>query len=86
MMEWDDNIKNLHALINQKKASLFVIYDGDRPISISLNRHINNSILFSETHSYDVEYSKYGLGHVDNYMLLNWCINNNFDFCSNPSI
>lgn len=80
MIEWDKNIKDLHALINQKRASLFVVYDDDKPISISLNRHINNSILFSETHSYDQEYSKFGLGHIDNYMLLNWCINNNFDF------
>ena len=80
MMEWDSNIKNLHELISQKKTSLFVVYDGEKPISISLNRHINNSILFSETHSYDAEYSKFGLGHIDNYMLLSWCINNHFDF------
>lgn len=80
MMEWDSNVKDLHELINQKKASLFVVYDAEKPISISLNRHINNSILFSETHSYDAEYSKFGLGHIDNYMLLNWSINNHYDF------
>ncbi|WP_418603857.1 GNAT family N-acetyltransferase [Hwangdonia sp.] len=80
MMEWDKNIKDLRELINQKKSSLFVIYDDDKPISISLNRHINNSILFNETHSYDVGYGKFGLGHINNYMLLKWCIDNHFDF------
>ena len=27
-----------------------------------------------------LDFSKFGMGHLDLYMLLNWCINNNLDF------
>tara|TARA_R110002167_G_scaffold72434_4_gene203694 strand:+ start:3826 stop:4749 length:924 start_codon:yes stop_codon:yes gene_type:complete len=80
MKTWHSKTKDLALLINKKKASLFVIYADNKPISISLNRHEGNSILFSQTHSYDMDFSKFGMGHLDLYMLLNWCINNDFDF------
>ncbi|WOD43378.1 GNAT family N-acetyltransferase [Hwangdonia lutea] len=80
MAEWDNNVKDLHELINHKKSSLIVVYDEDKPISISLNRHINNSIFFGELHAYNANYSKYGLGHINNHLRLNWCIDNKFDF------
>ena len=77
---WHSRTKDLASLINKKKASLFVIYANNKPISISLNRHENNSILFSQTHSYDMDFSKFGVGHLDLYLLLGWCINNDYDF------
>lgn len=80
MKSWEDKTKDLDQLINKKEASLFVIYDNDKPISISLNRHENNSVLFSEIHSYNMDYSKYSLGHLDNYMLIKWCIENSYDY------
>lgn len=80
MNEWDSNIADLRLLINQKKSSLFVVYDNDTPISISLNRHIDENISFSECHAYNIDYSKFSLGHLDNYLLLNWCLNNNVYF------
>lgn len=80
MSEWESNIKNLTSLINQKKSSLFVIYNDNTPISISLVRHIDKNISFAECHAYNIDYSKFSLGHIDNYLLLNWCINNNVYF------
>lgn len=80
MMEWESNTKDLAALIRQNKSSLLVIYDGKKPISISVKRHISNTILFSETHAYDSDYSKYSLSDLDKYYTVNWCINNNYPF------
>jgi hypothetical protein len=78
--EWNKNIEGLFELINQKKASFIVVYDNEKPISISLNRHIENSIMHSDCNGYDLDYSKYGLGHLDNYLLLKWCFENEYDF------
>lgn len=80
LKDWDFKTHDLANLINRKKASLFVIYADDKPISISLNWHEKNSILFSETHSYDTDFSEYSLGHLDFYMLLDWSLKNKFDF------
>lgn len=80
LMEWDKNTENLAESMRAKKSSLFVVYADDKPISISVNRHINNTILFSETHSFDADYTKYSLGHIDNYMLLHWAIENKYPF------
>lgn len=80
MTEWESNTKDMAALIRQNKSSLLVIYDGKKPISISVKRHIGNTILFSETHAYDMDYSKYSLSDLDKYYTLNWCIDNNYPF------
>lgn len=76
--KWMDICTDTFPLINQKKASLFVIYDGDRPIEISLNYHMDK-ILFSSISSFDLDYSKFGLGHIEIYKQLEWCYLNNYD-------
>ncbi|WP_083692393.1 GNAT family N-acetyltransferase [Seonamhaeicola sp. S2-3] len=80
LSKWDINTKDLFNLINTKKASLFVVYDRDKPISISVNRHYNDTILFSDINGYNLDYSKFGLGHLDNYLLVKWCIENEYKF------
>lgn len=76
--KWKDICAETFPLINQKKASLFVIYHGDRPIEISLNYHLDK-ILFSSISSYDLDYSKFGLGHIEIYKQLEWCYLNNYN-------
>ena len=73
---WDHTYKIAFDLINNKRASLFVIYDEQKPIEISLNYHFNG-ILYSSNSSYDIDYSKFGLGHVEIYKQIEWCIANN---------
>ncbi|SMG20513.1 GNAT family N-acetyltransferase [Arenibacter troitsensis] len=75
--KWKAISKETFPLINQKKASLFVIYHGNRPIEISLNYHLDK-ILFSSISSYDLDYSKFGLGHIEIYKQLEWCYSNNY--------
>lgn len=65
---------NYNRIIN-KKASLFVIFDNGKPIEISLNYHFDK-ILFSAISSYDIDYSKFGLGHIEIYKQIEWCLMN----------
>ncbi|MEZ4970995.1 MAG: GNAT family N-acetyltransferase [Flavobacteriaceae bacterium] len=74
---WEQRCKNTYPLILEKRASLFVIYNGQEPISISLNYHFGK-IHFSYISSYNIDYSKFGMGHIDIYKQLEWCISNNY--------
>lgn len=80
LKDWELHTNALCEMINAKKASLVVVYSDNKPISISLNMHIKNSILFAKTNAYDTDYAKFSLGHLDNYLLLEWCLKNNYKF------
>ena len=75
---WESLVQETFKRILGREASLFVIYDGAHPIQISLNYHFDK-ILFSAISSYDINYAKFGLGHVEIYKQLQWCIDN--DHC-----
>jgi hypothetical protein len=74
---WDLYKENVYNLILKKRASLFVIYDKKKPIVIDLNYHFDN-ILDSAMSSYDIDYSKFGLGNIALLKQLEWCFDNNF--------
>jgi hypothetical protein len=74
---WEDYYTNTFELINDKKASLFVIYDDAKPIQISLSFHQSN-ILFLSIPSYNIDYSKFGLGNISVFKILEWCIGNGY--------
>ena len=80
LSNWENNTKNIFSSINNKNASLFVIYSDGTPINISLNHHSNNTILFSECNAFNTDYYKFSLGHIGNYVLLKWCIDNNYKY------
>ncbi|MCL5244805.1 GNAT family N-acetyltransferase [Cellulophaga sp. 20_2_10] len=71
--EYQDTIYNL---IVKKEASIFVIYNDQKPISIRIN-------MFKETlgyyimSCYDIDYSKFHLGSLDMLKNIEWCIKNN---------
>lgn len=58
--------------INQKLASLFVIYDAEKPICITLNYHFEDTV-FSELEGFDIDYSNYNLGDISMSKHLQWC-------------
>ena len=69
-------------LILKKEAALFVIYNNDIPVSISLN-YISKNILYGALTVFDIDYSKFYLGYIDNLKHIEWCYQNNieiFDF------
>lgn len=77
MWRWEELKQNTYQQILNKQASLFVIYDGTKPIEISLNYHLG-PVLFSSVSSYDLDYGKFGLGHVEIYKQLEWCLSNKY--------
>jgi hypothetical protein len=54
---------------------LYVIYNEDLPIDVSLNFHYNN-LMFSYLSSYDLDYAKFSLGNIGIYKQVEWCIDN----------
>ncbi|WP_158211899.1 GNAT family N-acetyltransferase [Robiginitalea sediminis] len=64
-------------LIHSKRASLFLIYKGTKPIAICFNRHWGPVFSFSIP-SYDLEFGNYGMGHILIYKQLEWALKNNY--------
>lgn len=76
--KWDDYYNNTFSMINDKNASLFVIYNDVNPIQIALNFHIGK-VLFLSVPSYDIDYAKFGLGNIAIKKLLEWCMDNEYE-------
>ena len=76
---WDTLYKETLSKLKNKNASLFVIYDGVKPIQITLLYHMQN-ILMSAIPAYDIDYVKFGLGNTANYKKVEWCIENGINF------
>ncbi|SHF79273.1 Acetyltransferase (GNAT) domain-containing protein [Arenibacter palladensis] len=72
---WDEYKESVYDLIVENRASLFVIYDKKKPIAINLNYHFDN-ILDIAIPSYDIDYSKFGLGQIVLVKQLEWCFQN----------
>ncbi|AUP77253.1 GNAT family N-acetyltransferase [Flavivirga eckloniae] len=68
----------VYDLIISKKASLFVIYDGKKPISIRINM-FKEKLGFYIISGYDIDYSKFHLGSIDMLKNIEWCFNNAFE-------
>ena len=72
---WPLYTDRVYNMILNKEASLFVIYDGNEVINISLNMHIKNSVFLFIT-TYNIDYSKFRIGHTNWMMQLDWFIKN----------
>ncbi|QLG46689.1 GNAT family N-acetyltransferase [Costertonia aggregata] len=75
LTQWDRIKTIFFSLINEKKASMYVIYDSDKPIAISLGHHFHGK-LFSLVSAYDIDYSKFSLGNIEIYRKIDWCLKN----------
>tara|TARA_R110000868_G_scaffold212709_5_gene462644 strand:- start:15793 stop:16953 length:1161 start_codon:yes stop_codon:yes gene_type:complete len=75
LLNWQKVEALFFSLINEKKASLFVISEEQRPIVISLSHHYDGH-LFSAISSYDINFSKFSLGTIEIYKKLEWCLLN----------
>ncbi|MFI1743915.1 GNAT family N-acetyltransferase [Thalassobellus sediminis] len=74
---WDYYLSKCYNLILNKKASLFVIFNNNQPIKITLNFYYN-CIVYSAISSYDTDFHKFSLGNIDTYKQLEWCLTNKF--------
>ena len=77
LLNWKYYYDLAYPMILEKKASLFAIYDGERPITLTLNFHLND-IVFSYIQSYDINYSAYNMGDISMLKHIEWCKKNNF--------
>lgn len=80
--EWNFYYNVVYPMILEKKASLFVIYDGDIPIGVTLN-YFSENTLFDAITVFDIDYSKFHLGSVTIMKLIEWCLEHDiqtFDF------
>ncbi len=73
--EWNFYKEVAYPLILEKKASLFVLYDNQTPIAITYNYHTEDSLIDAIT-VFDIDYSKFNIGYVNNLKILNWCFEN----------
>lgn len=76
LKDWDLYTKEVYNMILNKQASLFVIYDGTKAINISLNMHLGKTVFLFIT-TYNIDYSKFRLGHTNWMLQLEWFIKNN---------
>jgi hypothetical protein len=74
---WDKIYSSSFDLINSGKASLYVCYDREKPIFLSLNYHFDK-ILFGYVSSYNIDYGKFSLGQICIYKHVEWCISNGY--------
>ena len=80
--EWNFYKEVAYPMILEKKASLFVIYDQDRPIGITLN-YFSEDTLFDAITVFDIDYEKFHLGSITIMKLIEWAIDRKmryFDF------
>jgi hypothetical protein len=74
-LELYENI--MYPLILNKKASIFVIFDKNKPINISLN-FIDDTTIFHWNSCYDIDYQMFNLGHINMINHLDWAYKNGF--------
>nr|WP_298998258.1 GNAT family N-acetyltransferase [uncultured Allomuricauda sp.] len=62
-------------MILQRKASLYVIFNGNTPIDICINFHVND-IIYQYIRTYDIAYSKFKTGYTNLMKQIEWLIAN----------
>lgn len=80
--EWNFYYDVVYPMILEKKASLFIIYDGDIPIGVTLN-YFSEGTLFDAITVFDIDYAKFHLGSVTIMKIIEWCLEQEikiFDF------
>ncbi|MCB0438195.1 MAG: GNAT family N-acetyltransferase, partial [Mangrovimonas sp.] len=61
--EWNFYHDVVYQMILEKKASLYVIYSDQKPISVRLN-YYSDEIIFDAITVFDIDYSKFHLGKI----------------------
>ncbi|SNY95369.1 GNAT family N-acetyltransferase [Flagellimonas pacifica] len=75
--EWEFFIEVSLQMILEKKACLFVVYNEDVPIAITLN-FVKGKILFDAITVFNTDYSKFNLGYINIMYLIEWCMKSGF--------
>lgn len=74
--KWKFYTELVNTMIIEKKASIFVIYNGKKPIGITLSFH-SDDIAFVTITVFDPDYYKFNVGKTLLVKLLDWCYDKN---------
>lgn len=74
--KWAFHKEFVYAMLQENKASLFVIYNGKTPIGITLNIH-SETIAFVAITVFDPDYYKFNIGKLTIVKIIEWCYENN---------
>lgn len=75
LKRWDHYKHNIIEQVRLKNASLFVLWDAEKPIAITVNYHMSDK-LFSSINSFDSAYSSYSPGRQMFIRQIEWCYEN----------
>ncbi|WP_417370888.1 GNAT family N-acetyltransferase [Gelidibacter japonicus] len=75
---WNFYKEVLFPLINKKLVALFVIYDAGIPIALSFSFAYGDKLVVA-LRTFDINYSRVGLGNIEIYYLIEWCIENKIE-------
>ena len=75
LTRWNFYETRSYEMINEGKASLFVMYCDEKPICITLNFHLED-VVFSELEGFDIAFSQYNLGDISMFQHILWCLDN----------
>ncbi len=78
LIKWKSYHSFFYPMIVERKASIFVISDKEKPITITLNFHFSD-IVFSHIQIYDINYSRYSMGDIAIFKNIEWCYQNNIN-------
>ncbi|WP_445384833.1 GNAT family N-acetyltransferase [Robiginitalea sp. IMCC44478] len=76
LKRWSLYEKNVYQQIQNKSASLVVVYSDDKVAGMSLNYHFKN-LLTVALNSYDQDFAPYSMGRLMFWYILDWCYKNN---------
>jgi CelD/BcsL family acetyltransferase involved in cellulose biosynthesis len=76
--EWAFYSEVVYMMVLEKKASILVVYDEQKPIGIMLNFMAEDTLFVAIT-VFDVSYSKYNVGTVNILQLMEWAIENKIE-------
>ena len=80
--EWDFYFEVAYPMLIEGKAGLFVIYNEDQPIGVTLC-YFSDEIVFDAITVFDIDYAKFHLGSATIMKLVEWSIEHDykiFDF------
>tara|TARA_R110002049_G_scaffold293219_3_gene478104 strand:- start:2221 stop:3462 length:1242 start_codon:yes stop_codon:yes gene_type:complete len=77
--EWDFYVDVTYPMILEKKAALFVTYNKEQPIAISL-LFFSDTIAFDTIRVFDTDYAPFRLGTISIIEQLQWCVENGIKY------
>ncbi|WP_422351234.1 GNAT family N-acetyltransferase [Flagellimonas sp.] len=76
--EWNFYKDVAYPMILEKKAVLFVLYNNNEPISVTLG-YLSDKRIFDAITVFDIDYAKFHLGSIKIMNLIDWCTKNGWD-------